>query len=265
MKKILLFACVSFALYGDDSGIQYLELNKKHYVIGDKARVRVEVDLNAAVAAELAIGTEVIPTEQIEHQTVINGVDAPWYRIKYTHNGAAGEGYIWGNLIAKGAVKSKDGLIFMYGTGRKQKDLSVGTEYTSQFRVAKGGKELAKLEIKEGVDFKSKQTVALTDGRGLDAVQNIFTVEFLQEYCGGKGNKMFLFWTGEKLMHVHSSSEGSDAPYYAIEKQVFPSEKAGRKGYVILQQEQGEHDNPKSVKKEKILLKWNGKKLEKKS
>jgi hypothetical protein len=263
MKRSLLFCLLGSMLFADDSGIQYLELGKPHYVIGDKARVRVEVDLKAEVVAELPIGTEVVPTEQIEHQTIINGVDAPWYRVKFTHKGAAKEGFIWGNLIAKGAAKSKDGLIFMFGTGRKQKDLSVGTEFTSQFRVAKHGKELAKLEIKEGVDFKSKQNITLTGGRGLDGVQNIFSVEFLQEYCGGKGNTMFIFWTGEKLIHAHSSSEGSDAPYYATEQQVFPADKGGVKAHVVVMTESGNHDDKKSVKKEKFKLRWNRKKLEK--
>lgn len=263
MKKYLLLISVALNVYADDSGIQYLELNKPHYVIGNKARVRVEADINAAVAAELPIGAEIIPTEQVNNATTIDGVEAPWYRVQFKQAGKPKEGFIWGNLIAKGAAKSKDGLIFMFGTGRKQKDLSVGTEYTSQFRVAKDGKELAKLEVKEGVDFKSKQTVTLTDGRGLAGVQHIFAVEFLQEYCGGKGNTMFLFWTGEKLIHAHSSFDGSDAPYYATEKQVFPTDKGGKKDMVILLRETGEHEVPKSVKKEKVSLKWNGKKLEK--
>ncbi len=265
MKNFLIFALFTFGLGADDPGFLYLDLNKPHYVIGNKARVRVEADLNAEVAAELPIGTELTPTEQVNFPATVDGVEAPWYRVKVKHEGKVIEGFVWGNLIAKGAVKSKDGLIFMYGTGRKQKDLSVGTEFTSQFRVAKGGKELAKLEIKEGVDFKSKQEVTLTDGRGFTGVQNIFTVKYIQEYCAGKNNKVFIFFNGEKLYFAHSSIDGADAPYYATEEQVFPADKGGIKDHLGVKTEHGDHDDPKSVKKEKYKLKWNGKKLVKAS
>ena len=262
---VLLIAIVTAELAAEDGQITWLKLHTPHRLIGDKVRVRSAPNSKAKVQAELSIGIEVTPLEQTNSSMTVDGVQAPWYKVRYSVDGGHAEGYVWGNLIARAFAENKQGQVFLFGTGRRQKDISVGTEYTSQVRVAIDGVELARLEIKEGTSFEAKHEVVLSDGRGLEGVTNIFAITFVQEYCAGKGNTIFFFWNGKKLLHAHSSIDGADAPYYAMEKQVFPADKGGRKGHVILEQEYGDHDDPKSVKKEKILLKWNGKKLAKTS
>lgn len=262
---VLLLTALTVPLVAEDGQITWLKLNTPHRLIGDKVRVRSAPDGKAKVQAELSIGIEVVPLEQTSSTMTVDGVQAPWYKVRYSVDGGHAEGFVWGNLIARAFAESKTGEVFLFGTGRRQKDISVGTEYTSQVRVALDGVELARLEIKEGTSFEAKHEVVLSDGRGLEGVANILAVTFIQEYCAGKGNTIFFFWNGKKLLHAHSSIDGADAPHYAMEKQIFPADKGGRKGYIILEQEYGDHDDPKSVKKEKILLKWNGKKLEKTS
>lgn len=265
MKRSLIFIICSFTIFGDSGAPALLKLQTPHRLLGDKVRVRVEAATSAEAIAELPIGTEVIPVSQTDMRLTQNGVEAPWYEVRFTDKGKNQTGYIWGGLIAKGYADSKDGTLFLFGVGRRQKDLSVGTEYTSQVRVVRNGKELQRLEIKEGASYESRHEVHYTGPRGLDKINGILTVHFVQEYCAGKGNTMFFFWTGKKLLHAHSSIDGSDAPYYAIEKQIFPDDKGGRKGVVVIEQEFGDHDNPKSVKKERVVYRWNGTKLEKAS
>ena len=259
--KILLFLVTAAALSAD--GMQYLKLGKAHHILGDKVRVRAEASAESKVLSELAIGSEVIPTEQSTARMSVEGVEAPWYKVTYTANGKKAEGFVWGNLIAKASAVSKDKTIFLYGIGRGIKSDPTWTNYSSQVRVAKDGKELARLEIKEGVSFNSGEEVKLRDGTGLDGVENVFSIHFLQEYCGGKGNAIFVFWTGKKLLFVHSSSDGADAPVYATETQTFPTDKAGKKNHIYIVQENGDHDNPKAKRVEKFWLKWTGAKLEK--
>lgn len=261
----LLLTALMVPLAAEDGQLTWLRLNTPHRLIGDKVRVRSAPDSKAQVLAELSIGIEIVPLEQTSSTMTVDGVQAPWYKVRYSRDGGHSEGYVWGNLIARAFAESKTGEVFLFGTGRRQKDISVGTEYTSQVRVALDGVELARLEIKEGTSFEARYETVLSGGRGLEGVNNIFAVTFIQEYCAGKGNTIFFFWNGKKLLHAHSSIDGADAPHYATEKQIFPADKAGRKGYVILEQEYGDHDDPQSVKREKILLKWNGKKLEKTS
>ncbi|GAB4427138.1 MAG: hypothetical protein OHK0011_08930 [Turneriella sp.] len=260
---VLFTTFTTLPLLAEDGQITWLNLNTPHRLIGNNVRVRSAPDAKAKVEAELRIGMEVTPLEQTSNSMTVDGVQAPWYKVRYAVDGGHAEGYVWGNLIARAFAVSKTGELFLFGTGRRQKDISVGTEYTSQVRVALDGEERARLEVKEGTSFEARYEAALSNGRGLEGVSNIFAVKFVQEYCAGKGNTMFFFWNGQKLLHAHSSIDGADAPHYAIEKQIFPSDKGGRKGFVILEQEYGDHDDPKSVKKENILLKWNGKKLEK--
>jgi hypothetical protein len=261
----LLFTTLPFTLGAIDLQVNWLNLNTPHRLIGDKVRVRSAPDAKAKVQAELPIATEVIPIAQSSSTMTVDGVEAPWYKVRYSVDGGKKEGYVWGNLIARVFATSKTGEVFLFGTGRGQKTSSGGTEYTSQVRVTRDGKELARLEVKDGTSFEAKHEVVLTNGRGLEGVTNIFAVKFIQEYCAGKGNTLFFFWNGKKLLHAHSSIDGADAPHYAIEKQIFPADKGGRKGFVILEQEFGNHDEPEAVKKETILLKWNGTKLEKAS
>lgn len=260
MKWILFFIAAS-ALSADS--INYLKLGKTHKLIGHKVRVRAEPDTKAKVLAEFSIGSEVTPIKQMDAKMTQDGVEAPWYKVTYMSDGKKKEGYIWGNLIAKGFAETKDGLLLLYGIGRGVKSDPTWTNYSSQVRAAKDGKELARLEIKEGVGFMSGEEIALRDGSGFDGVASIFSVRFVQEYCGGKGNAIFVFWTGKKLLFVHSSIDGADAPVYAVEKQTFPNDKGGKKNHLYIVQEYGDHDDAKATKFEKFWLKWNGEKLEK--
>ena len=262
MKKFFLFFAITCASQADD-GLKYLNLGKPHLILGNKVRVRSEASTTGKVITELSIGSEITPIEQTKVLHTQDGVEAPWYKVSLVNNGKNTQGYVWGNLIAKGHARGKDGLTFLYGIGRGVKSDPTWTNYSTQVRVAKDGKELARLEIKEGVSFMSGEEVALRDGKGFDGVENIFSIRFIQEYCGGKGNTIFVFWTGKKLVFAHSSIDGADAPVYAIEKQTFPGEKSGKKNHVYIVQEWGEHENPKATKFEKFWLKWTGDKLEK--
>jgi hypothetical protein len=223
---ISLFAASS--LCAQNSGP--LELGKPHRLMGDKVRVRAEPNLQSEVITELKIGSEVIPLEQTEFRHKQDGVEAPWYKVSY---GKKGSGYIWGNLIAK-QFAIKDGLIFLYGIGYNKREI-----FTSQFRVAKAGKALARLEVDEGVDFSSQAKLTLTGGRGFTGVDNIVTLQFQQEYCAGKMNSVILFWTGENLIFAHSTFEGADAPVYASETQIYPDQKGGKEDRLYITRESG--------------------------
>lgn len=256
----ILFFC---GVFGPAFALDYLKLGKVHHILGDKVRVRAEANKGAKVLKELSIGSEITPVAQTTTLMTQDGVEAPWYKVSFMDAGKKTEGFVWGNLIAKASAKAKDGSIFLYGIGRGVKSDPTWTNYSSQVRVAKDGKELARLEIKEGVGFMSGEEISLRDGSGFEGVENIFSIRFVQEYCGGKGNALFVFWTGKKLHFVHSTVDGADAPVYAVEKQIFPTDKDGKKNHLFIVQEHGDHDNPKAKTVEKFWLKWTGSKLTK--
>lgn len=256
----ILFFC---GVFGPAFALDYLKLGKVHHILGDKVRVRAEANTGAKVLKELSIGSEITPVAQTTTLMTQDGVEAPWYKVSFMDAGKKTEGFVWGNLIAKASAKAKDGSIFLYGIGRGVKSDPTWTNYSSQVRVAKDGKELARLEIKEGVGFMSGEEISLRDGSGFEGVENIFSIRFVQEYCGGKGNALFVFWTGKKLHFVHSTVDGADAPVYAVEKQIFPTDKDGKKNHLFIVQEHGDHDNPKAKTVEKFWLKWTGSKLTK--
>lgn len=259
MKFVLIFSLVAGAIFADEP--LHLELGKAHRLLGDKVRVRAKPDTKSAVLAELAIGTEVNPTAQAVEKHTQDGVEAPWYKVSFSKDGKKSEGYVWGNLIAKGHAVSKDGLIFLYGVGKGKKEEGGYESFNSQVRIAKDNKELARGVFDEGTGFATRVNVQLTGGRGFSGVQNILAVQFQQEFCGGKGNTMYIFWDGSKLSKVHSTIDGADAPVYAIETLTFPDDKGGKKDELLLTQETGDHDNPKAKRIEKVRLRWDGKKF----
>lgn len=245
-------------------GPEYLQLGTPHRLIGNKVRVRAKPDTKAEAIAELSIGSEITPTAQTDTKLTQDGVEAPWYKVTFSKEGKRTEGYIWGNLIAKSFSVSKEGLVFLYGIGPVKKDQGY-EQFSSQLRVAKDGKELAKLIVAEGVPFASRAEVKAHGSRGFSGVQNVISVHFMQEYCGGKGNTVYFFWNGKTLSMVHSTIDGADAPVYAIETLTFPDDMGGKSDQLYIVREHGDHDNPKDKKIEKFWLKWNGKKLVKAS
>lgn len=261
MKPLLLLLTIASGVYAD--GSSYLELNKPHRLIGNKVRVRAAADLKAKTITELNIGSEIIPLDQSGIPLTLDGVEAPWFRVSFTQKGKRLEGYVWGNLIARSFRESKSGLLFLYGIGRGKKEVGGYEGYTSKIRVARDGKELAQLEIAEGVGSTSRAALKVMPSRGLTGVENIATIHFQEEYCAGKMNTLFVFWTGKKLVFAHSSFEGADAPVYATEKQIFPDEKGGKQDHILILREHGDHDDPKSKQNEKFWLKWDGAQLKK--
>jgi hypothetical protein len=260
MVRFAVFTLLTSVTFADGSGIPQLDLNTPHRLLADKVRVRTSADTHAKVLAELPIGTEITPVTQSNARTKIDGVDAPWYEVDFLLKGSKMRGFIWGNLIAKGFAISSDGTLFLYGVGHGRSS-GDSESYGSQIRVARNNREIARLFIDEGIGFASRVKVDVTTGRGFSKVKNIFSVRFQQEYCGGKGNLIHFFWTGAKLIAAHSSSEGSDAPVYAIEKQIFPDEKGGKKDALFIERENGDHDNPSAKQIEKFWLVWNGRSL----
>ena len=258
LSGFLFFLLGTAAFCGD--GTEYLLLNTPHRLIGNKVRVRAKPDTKADAIAELSIGSEITPTQQTDARMTQDGVEAPWYKITFSKEGKKTDGYVWGNLIAKGFAVSKDGLVFLYGIGPVKKDQNF-EQFTSQVRVARDGKELAKLVIPEGVPFASRAEMKVYGSRGFTGVQNIMSVHFMQEYCGGKGNTMYVFWNGKELNSVHSTIDGADAPVYATETLTFPDDKGGKADQLFVVREHGDHDNPKAKQIEKFWMQWNGKKL----
>jgi hypothetical protein len=236
-------------------------LNQKHRLFADQVNVRAEPSDKGRVMAVLPIGTEVTPLEEGTGEHSLKGLTAPWYKVAYRHQGKAASGFVWGGLIAKG-FRESGGLLFLYGIALRDPNNSEAG-FSTLVRVARANKQIASAQANEGVGFDSSAELTLAGGRGLKTVQNIFVVHFQQEYCGGAGNRLFFFWDGRKLQHVHSSVDGADAPVYATEKQVFPDEKGGRPDHIRIQRESGDMDNPASVEKEDFWLRWSGSRLEK--
>jgi len=256
-KSLSFFLVVSIASL---SANESTALNESRYLFGDKVRVREAADKDAKILAELQIGTQITLLAEAGEKMEMNGVEAPWYKVRFENGGKKAEGFIWGNLIAKAGAKSKGGLLFAFATSRGKKEDGY-TRYISEMRVIKNGKLIAQATADEGAEFISRQKLTLQPGRGFTGVENIVKVQFEQEYCAGKGNSLFFFWTGKKLIFVHSSNDGADAPYYSTEAQLYPDEKGGSPDQLVLLRESGDSGAPKSVEKKRVVLTWKNGKL----
>ncbi|MBE7438607.1 MAG: SH3 domain-containing protein [Spirochaetales bacterium] len=232
---------------------EYLPVGEIQYLIADQVHLRKAPAETSASLATLSAGQEVRILSQTEQQSKIGGVEAPWFGVQ----SGTKKGYVWGPLIARNYVRRADGTLFMYGIGFSGNPES----HRTRVRLLRNGKSLADLIVNQGAGFDSEARVTLGGSRGFSGIESIFVVAFQQEYCAGVGNKLFFFYDGKSLTHVHSSVEGSDAPVYASEDQVFPDQKGGRPNQILIQREEGDHDDSKSVVRESFWLKWDGKRL----
>lgn len=235
---------------------EYFTRGQKYRLLGDQVNVREQPSETGRVIAVLPIGTEVTVQGEAEGEYTSNKLTAPWFKVAYRHQGKAGSGFVWGGLIAKGYRESK-GLMFLYGVAPRA-DEGQGTVV----RVVRAGKEIGSARAQPGAGFTGNPELALTGGRGFRGVENIFVVDFEANECAGLMSSLYFFWDGKALRHVHTTEEGADAPVYATEDRVFPDDKGGRPNQMHILREEGNSEEPASVKKTNFWLRWTGTKLE---
>ncbi|WP_160318788.1 SH3 domain-containing protein, partial [Lacinutrix algicola] len=204
-------------------------------------------NLTSEVIDLLKIGTEILILEKTENKLNYNGIESPFYKVKYNNK----VGYLLGGLISLEKKEFKNSKYFF--TYKKIED-----NYSIIIRHLNEKSELTEnISILETYEF----SIDIFDNKGIDNLENILFVNYLSEACGIDGGGIYFFKTESELKKVLEISQVSDAGIYWLEeKLIFPKDKDGIKGKIVYQKEIGNYEDEETnwieIKKTSRELEW---------
>lgn len=247
--NINLFAQEEYVNYADGTTTYHeFEEGQESYLLADNVNVRSSTSTTSTVVANLPIGTKVKIIEKSRAKLRLNGFKTNWYKISFKSSNNVSTGYVWGGLIAEGTIVSaKDtDILFMYGVA----SLKANAEgkfpeklLKIQLRACKENKELSRISIDSDGSLNIYHWLGNRGNRGLNKVEDIIEFGESEQACAGMNAYHIVFWDGKDLLPVTTLYPGGDAPYYASDDLIFPSDPKGVKGKIIRDQQEGWYDD----------------------
>lgn len=261
---IALFSSNTFAQNEAYNPYEKLAIGQQHYLIADQVNVRAQATTSAAKIGQLPLSSSIILEEKSPEKLTLNGLSAPWYRIRFQQNGQNKEGYIWGGFIALGYLQAAENpnILFLYGFSKELRDMLNGyprTQLYMQVRACRNFKEISKIEFEALGILATGLDATITDNKGVSGIQNMLQFSFNDGYCGGAFGMQLLFWDGFKLEHIRKLDNSFDMPYFKHEYFIFPDDNMGIENMIILQMEEGRYDdngNPTYDQKFRKEFRW---------
>ncbi len=198
----------------------------------DAVNLRAAASTEAAVLGTLPLGTEVQVLETGAEATMW-GRTEPWVRVK-----AAGhQGWLWSGLLTNGfqALQAPGDLVVvgLRGVAPQQ----VGTRVSVEVGARAGGQVLeparTDLDIPAGWTADGVPFTVTTVTSGLPGADPVVRLRFSAGYCGGRMGNLVYARDGDRMVHLGTFEEGSDAPVFLDNDLVFPAEEGGRPGVVL--------------------------------
>lgn len=211
-------------------------------VYAEKAYIRQEPSLQAAIADTLYTGATVIVGKEAGKPLSMKGMTAAWKQVSYGKNK---QGYIWLGLLA---VKqyTKNDLRFLYGI---EKAIPAAGEepvkYLIRLKVLHKDQVINMKEwMVNGAEYAVSSEVKVLDDMGLENIQSIVRICFSGEACGIPSDYYYFGWTGKEFLALPGKTNVFDAGAFNYEETLlFPKEVGGQPGKIIklqLTEEYGE-------------------------
>lgn len=247
-------ASFSLSAQAQDGGT-YAEFDDKSTAVlaSDRVNIRESASTKAAVLATPPIGTTVTIEGSSETLLKQNGLEAPWYRVRFNQNGTNKTGYVWGGLISENVeYQTKTDVQFVYSVESVKYETVKydGGEYEThslrlQVRACKDGKELHKLSFDAVGGLMYTHQLFVDDAKGIPLVKNVLQFDFPGESCGSESGTVYVFWDGKQLLLAKQTSSFADYPVFAHEELLFPTDEGGKAGKLLLKTESGEYEEDK--------------------
>ncbi len=232
------------------------EKNAVTYIFGENTNVRKSGKIEAGnIAAKLSAGSKVkILSRGPEH--TIDGFTQNWYEIEYEASGKTGTGFVWGGFLAMAYVfidgPEKAGApLAMAGI----KKYSPKEGFTGELRIVENGKIISRAEfIPHNMAGGEKQSsysygvsASISGPAGLAGVKNIIKVGCAYEACGYPNGRSYFAWDGKDVKYITKDEYISEAGCFHYEKKVvFPEDKGGEKGIIVVEENSSEFDEAKN-------------------
>ena len=232
------------------------EKNAVTYIFGENTNVRRSGRIEAGnIVVKLEAGRKVkILSKGAEH--TIDGFTQNWYEIEYEAGGKTGTGFVWGGFLAMAFVfmggEEKGGAAIAL-TGIKKYSQKEG--FTAELRVCENGKVMSRVEfIPHNMAGGEKQSAysygvsaSMTGPAGLAGVKNIIRINCAYEACGYPNGSSYFAWDGKETKYIMKDEYISEAGCFHYEKKViFPEDKGGEKGRIVVEENSSEFDEAKN-------------------
>lgn len=234
-------------------------------LLADKVNIRQTASSKGEIVATLPIGTMVTLKSKSDKNHSMNGHTAPWYEVSFSKDGKQLSGYVWGGLISEGfnsEINQSGDVKFVYGIEKVGKSKEGMWDVSIQLRAYKDGKELDKITFDSPSYLTSFNQLTVFNDKGIKGIKNVLQCSFSGEACGVPSGDVYVFWNGTELQYVTTTNSFSDAPVFADETLIFPTDIDGKAGKIILKSESGEYvegkDEPEYDSRETKIFTWTG-------
>jgi hypothetical protein len=261
MKKInslllLFFVLIPMAVlgqYGSSTAFTTFEPGKDYAVFGDKVKMRSGPGTAHPVIKIIKIGEKVNIVETTAEFMEYNGINTPWYKIKYRDQ----VGFVLGGLIA---IKSFEEDNFTILSSLKQKE-----DYQSKIvlRILKDSNSYKEFTFDlVGDNFN----ITLLNSKGLKSITKLLEINYNAQSCGAEGGVSYFYFDGDSISHLATLHSVSEAGIFSTsESFIFPDDEGGIVDKIIYKKSIEEVQDEKSqwhVKTEESrILNWDGRKI----
>lgn len=240
------------------------------YLFGDNVNMREKPATKAPIVRLLSIGSRLTIVGEPDGDYKANGFSSGWYRVQFLDQQKPVEGYVWGGLLAFGAVQfagADKELLLLAGITKFAENRPAG-----ELRVVENSKVKAKTpftwivtDMNEGDNYSYSVAAEELSWAGVADLKNVFQISCNYEACGYTRGKLLFFWDGNNLFCGPTAESVSEAGLFSVESEyVFPGQEGCKSNELILRttsiEEPAEDGTtPGTAKKVEILHVWNGK------
>ena len=224
----------------------HMEGGQETYVFGDTVFIRSSPGTASSILDTLYEGLLVTIVRKTEETSFFRGFHAPWFHVKYRKDENEREGFIWSGLLALQPAR-RGNTKFIYGIDRVFPKRNNEPNSSGQARYQVKVKAVVDVEKRAVESFPVEEesavftSASISTGNGLEGVQHLIAITFGGEACGIPAYTHYYAWTGSELKKLVTLRNVSDAgQYYYTEDLVFPNQKGGRPGHLVVQIRAGE-------------------------
>lgn len=240
------------------------------YLFADKVNLRAKPATNAPIVSLLAMGSKLTIVGEPEGSYQANGFSCGWYKVQFMDQQKPLEGYVWGGLLALGALPftaEKKELLMLAGIARFADHELVGEirVVESNSLVAKAPFNWISTDMPVGGGYSYSIAAEELPWAGVSDLKNLFQISCNYEACGYARGKLLFFWDGKNVISGPPAISVSEAGLFSVQSEyVFPGQDCCKPDELILrttsvEEPDEEGTSPGTAKKVEILHVWNGK------
>ena len=240
------------------------------YLFGDKVNIRAQPATNAPVVRLLSIGSKLSIVGEPEGSYKASGFSSGWYKVQFMDQQKPLEGYVWGGLLALGALQfteaDKERLV-LAGITRFADYRPAG-----ELRVVESSSIIARTpftwtvtDMNKGDSYSYSIDAEELPWTGVPEIKNLFQISCNYEACGYTRGKLLFFWDGKNLFTGPTAESVSEAGLFSVfSEYVLPGQEGCKPNELILrttsiEEPDEEGTTPGTAKKVETLHVWNGK------